>query len=403
MKNTNLFLSVLTIFLFSAQAVSAGANRGAVRRSAEATQRHNLSFSQLGKDYTEFKNYLSKKFGFNYAVDISYMPQRGTPSGHKTAFQTMIYPSFSWQMFNNEYGNGTLNFAYNIVRYGGKTAAEIESNIGVVMPINDYDSKSNSFNELYYFYQFPEKYNWLSLAFGQFPLYNFDGTNYDSNQQVNFINYALSQNATSTYPTSGLGAYAQISPNTELTVAFGAQNAENITATSLKPDRLNKKHFTGFFYTAYSPIIKNIGQSEFSVLLYNQPAVKAQPQTTNGWSLNVSQNMGEKLSLFGRINGVSGNVADAKMSWVAGGVYNNPFDRNPLDQIGLAFTYNKINAKAVGSALTHKNEKIIESYWAIGLSKWATLTPDIQFYINPAQNKKSDYGAAFSLRASVFF
>ena len=138
-------------------------------------------------------------------------------------------------------------------------------------------------------------------------------------------------------------------------------------------------------------------------MLYNQPAVKAQPQTTNGWSLNVSQNMGEKLSLFGRINGVSGNVADAKMSWVAGGVYNNPFDRNPLDQIGLAFTYNKINAKAVGSALRHKNEKIIESYWAFGLSKWATLTPDIQFYINPAQNKKSDYGAAFSLRASVFF
>jgi carbohydrate-selective porin OprB len=138
-------------------------------------------------------------------------------------------------------------------------------------------------------------------------------------------------------------------------------------------------------------------------LLYNQPWVKEQQQTTNGWSVNLSQNVGEKLSFFGRINGVSGNMTDIKQSWVLGGVYNNPINRNPLDQIGLAFAYNRIDEKAVGSKLSNKREKIVETYWTWGVSKWVAITPDVQFYIDPAQNAKSDYGTAVSLRATLFF
>lgn len=92
--------------------------------------------------------------------------------------------------------------------------------------------------------------------------------------------------------------------------------------------------------------------------------------------------------MFARINGVSGNVATINQSWVLGGVYNNPLDRNPLDQIGLAFAYNKIDEKAVGSKLDHDAEKVIEAYWAWGISKWMTLTPDIQFYIDPARKSE---------------
>ena len=32
-----------------------------------------------------------------------------------------------------------------------------------------------------------------------------------------------------------------------------------------------------------------------------------------------------------------------------------------------------------------------------------TLTPDVQFYIDPALNRKSDYDTVVSLRASFFF
>ena len=65
--------------------------------------------------------------------------------------------------------------------------------------------------------------------------------------------------------------------------------------------------------------------------------------------------------------------------------------------------YNKVDEKAVGEPIFHSAEQVIEAYWAWGISKWATLTPDFQFYIHPALNQKSDYGTTTSLRLTVFF
>ncbi len=400
-KKLVLGLSVIN-FAF-ASSVFALPNKGATGRALDNMKKTSLSFSEIGKEYSDFKNYMNNLYGFNYSLDVSLMPQYGAPSGKTTAWQTIIAPSFTWTNFNNEYGTGILNFSYNIVRYSGSQAEKIENNIGVVTPINDYDTKSTSFNDLYYSYQLPNKWNWLTIALGQYSLYNFDGTTYNSNQQINFINYSLSQNGSASYSIAGLGGFVQIAPNKEWNFAFGAQDATNVDGVSVRFNSLDDKHYATFVYGAYTPTITSVGQSEIAILLYNQPWVKEQQQTTNGWSVNLSQNIGEKLSLFGRINGVSGNMMDIKQSWVLGGVYNNPINRNPLDQIGLAFAYNRIDEKAVGSKLENKREKVVEAYWTWGISKWAAITPDIQLYIDPAQNAKSDYGTVFSLRATLFF
>ena len=379
-------------------------NRSATQRIAASEHRRAHSFSDLGQEYSDFKDYLQKEYGIGYALDISYMPQYGAPSGKKTAFQTMIYPSLTWETFNNEYGTGTLNVAYNMVRYSGNNGENIGNRIGVVTGINDYTSLSNSFDELYYTYQLPGKWNWLTVALGQFPIYNFDGTAYDSNQQENFINFALSQNASSTYPTASMGGYIQISPNSEWSLAVGAQDAHNIDGDGISTSKLaNNAHYTTFASLSYTPTIKGLGAGQYSVLLYNQPWEDVQAQTTNGWSLNASQELGEKFAVFGRINGVSGSVAEINQSYVLGAVYNNPLDRNPLDQIGFAAAYNKIDEAAVSEPLQHDAETVLEAYWAWGISKWMTLTPDVQFYINPALNPKSDHATVVSLRASVFF
>lgn len=144
--------------------------QGAQKRVDDAYRRRNFTFSDFGRDYGEFKNYLNREYGFDYSFDVSYMPQRGAPNGRKTAYQTLISPSFTWTAFDNEYGTGTLNFAYTVARYGGSQAARIGGNIGAVTEINDYDDKSNAFNELYYSYQAGGSWKWLTVAAGQFPL-----------------------------------------------------------------------------------------------------------------------------------------------------------------------------------------------------------------------------------------
>lgn len=356
----------------------------------------------IENNYSNFKNMLSDKYGIEYNLDYSLLGQHASPSGKYNAVQSYLAPSIAWTTFDNRYGTGILNASYYSIFYGNHNAVDVQNRTGMVTSLNDFTSDEQEFASLYYTYQLPKKYNWLTLGAGQYSLYMFDGTDYDNNQQVNFINYSLSQNGSATYADAGLGAYIQATPK-DWSLIVGFQDATNIEAPSVRFNHLNDKHYATFAQIGYNPKIRNLGSGQYSIMFYNQPSVKEQPQTTNGWSFNAQQNIGEKLALFGRINGVSGAVSSIKNSYVAGMVYNNPLNRNNLDQIGLAYSYNDISAKAVGSKLANNGEHVIETYWAWGVSKWATLTPDLQFYINPALNEKSDYGTAVSLRLSVFF
>ena len=57
----------------------------------------------------------------------------------------------------------------------------------------------------------------------------------------------------------------------------------------------------------------------------------------------------------------------------------------------------------LGVTIQNDAEKVLEAYWAWGVSKWMTITPDIQFYFDPALNPKSDYATVVSLRGTIFF
>ncbi len=360
------------------------------------------AYQRLSDDYSAFKQKLKDNYGISYELDYSVMFQRTAPSGKNNAVQSYLYPAITWTTFDNKYGTGTLNFAYDSIYYGHHNADDLANNSGFVTSINDFPNKSQEFAELYYTYQLPDKYNWLTLGLGQYSLYSFDGGSYNSNQQATFINYSLSQNATATYTTAGVGAYVQLTPE-DWTFTFGAQDASDVDATSVRVNSLDDKHYLTFGSISYNPTINGLGQGQYSVLFYNQPSVSEQPETTNGWSVNLQQSLNEKFALFGSLSGVSGSVATINQSYTVGAVYNNPLDRNELDQIGLAYAYNHIDEDAVGSPIFHDAEQVVEAYWAWGVGKWATITPDIQMYINPALRQGSDYGFASTLRFSVFF
>ncbi len=358
--------------------------------------------ASLGADYAAMKNYLSKNYGLSYNINYSLLAQHGAPNGRYNPVQSYLSPSVAWTTFDNHYGTGILNASYTSVFYGNHNADDVGNRIGVATPINDADDNEQEFATLYYTYQLPQQYNWLTFGLGQYTIYNFDGTDYNNNPQGNFINYALAQNGSATYADAGVGAYAQATPGNWLFVA-GLQDATNISAVSVRFNHLHDGHYTTFGQIGYNPTIKNLGAGQYSVLIYNQPYVYEQPQSTTGWSLNMQQNIGKKWAIFGRINGVSGSVATIKNSYSAGAVYNNPLERNPLDQIGIAYAYNDIDETAVGEPLSDSGEHVIEAYWTWGISKWAAITPDIQLYVNPALSHGSDYATVASLRFNVYF
>ena len=174
--------------------------------------------------YSDFKDFVQEKTGLRYGVDISYTAQRAAPSGKNTAVQGIYYPYAVWNIFKDtKFGSGQIDFNYNLVRYWGLEAGKLDSRVGVASAINDYPERQDVFSQLSYTHTMPGSLAWFSLTVGQFPLYNFDGTAYDSNQQTGLINYALSQNASASYPLAGLGAYVSAALSEEITLSGGYQ------------------------------------------------------------------------------------------------------------------------------------------------------------------------------------
>ena len=367
-------------------------------RLSNAMNRLEKGTSDVEKSYNDFKSKLAKDYGLQFSLDVSMMGQKGVPNGGKTATQSIYSPTLSWQMFNNDFGSGAINASYTAVRYWGNTAANIGNDLFVANSINDFTTESNSFDQLSYTQTMFD--NKLSVTVGQFPLYDFDGTQYDSNQQTNFINYALSQNASETYPIAGLGAYVQFNPNSEWSFTVGMQNARNVSGQTLSGKGWGDKRFTTFGSISYTPTIN--GQSgQYSLMVYNQPSVETQPENSVGWSVNMSQNITEKWGVFMRANAATGDAMPVSQSYVVGGVYNDPMNRNPLDQIGLAVAYNKVSKSFFDAATPMRRfETVVESFWNIGITQFFTIAPDIQLYVHPASKTDRDFGTVFSLRGT---
>ena len=370
-------------------------------RLSNAMSRLEKGTHDVEKNYNDFKAKLAKDYGLQFSLDVSMMGQKGVPNGGKTATQSIYAPTLSWQMFNNDFGSGTINASYTAVRYWGNTAANVGNDLFVANPINDFTTESNSFDQLSYTQTMFD--NKLSVTVGQFPLYDFDGTQYDSNQQVNFINYALWQNASETYPIAGLGAYVQFNPNSDWSFTVGMQNARNVTGQTLSGKGWGDKRFTTFGSISYTPTIN--GQSgQYSVMVYNQPNVETQPGNSVGWSVNLSQNITEKWGVFMRANAATGNAMPVSQSYVVGGVLNDPMNRNSQDQIGLAMAYNKVDKTFFNTATPMRRfESVVETYWNIGITQFFSIAPDVQLYIHPASKTDRDFGTVFSLRGTFQF
>ena len=347
--------------------------------------------------YQNFKNNLQKNWGLTYSLDASFLLQRGAPNGKNTAWQTQYYGTAGWNAFRSkDFGIGTFNVAYTMVRYWGINGAALSNRMGVVSSVNDYPSKGNYFDELSYTHTLPGALRSISVTVGQFPMYNFDGTDYDSNQQVNFLNYALSQNASEVYPTASLGGYISWTPNADWSFSAGAQNANNITGETISWHKWKKGKMTSFISATWTPTFGGL-EGEYSIMGYYQPSVSAQPESSRGWSLNAQQFVTNKVALFARANGVNKSANSIKQSYVFGSVVNNPMDRNSLDQAGVAVAVNKLTNSA------RSWETVLETYMAFGISSFATLTPDVQFYVNPGMTHKHNTATAVSLRATLMF
>jgi hypothetical protein len=362
------------------------------------------AYDDLYSGWLGFKKSLSTSTGLEFTMDAGITGQWGLSGGGPGSGQGLFTPAATWTLFDHSpVGSGELQLFYTYSQYiGSRNAAIVQSSLDLNTPINDFPTDSYSFAQFSYTHTLPG--DWLAVTFGQFPMYNFDGNNYAANQLVNFINYSMAQNGSSTYPVASLGAYVQINPTKDLAIVSGFQDANNVSGATIQTSTFGDGQYNWFVYGAWTPKLKGLGQSQVSLLYYSQPSVAAQPQATTGWSLNLSQAFGEKWGAFLRANSASsGSVWAIKSSVAAGGVFNNPLNRNPLDQIGLGLARNQVNEALYPDQSVRGSETVMEAYWAWTVAKGLQLTPDVQLTFDPALNPDADAVAVFSLRFVALF
>jgi high affinity Mn2+ porin len=142
------------------------------------------------------------------------------------------------------------------------------------------------------------------------------------------------------------------------------------------------------------------------VLDPNAPDIAATRKTRSefGFIANVQQTITDDFGLFSRLSWQSGQTeimawTDIDESASAGGVLKGTPWGRPTDAIGLAGVVNGLSANyqkflAAGGlgvnvgdgALSYRPEEIMETYYSIGLTTWASLTFDYQFIANPGYN-----------------
>jgi hypothetical protein len=359
--------------------------------------------TDLHDEYLKFKKELRRDYDISYSMQVSIFPQWGTPKGGSGTAELVYAPNATWNPFTNTaIGSGSFNVAVQQNQFWTKTnAASQQARLGLITLPNDWGVSGYQYNQLMYTHTLPGRWSWLSVTVGQYTFLAYDDSLYAGNAQANFISLPLVQNATQTYPQGGLGAYAQAATaDGQFAVAGGFQGATSVTGESLTTRGFSTGKYAYFAEGEWWPNF--LAGGDYSVLGYTQPSVPQQATNSYGVSFNGVQKIDSKWGLFLRANYASGTAIPIETSVAWGGIHNNPFQRNKLDEVGLGFFWDKTNHKAVGQPARNA-EWGAELYYNYTIFKGLRVTPDVQLYFDPALKPGAGPAAVFTIRTTAFF
>jgi len=352
-------------------------------------------------DAVQWKARVQEAAAIAFAMDVSVLAQWGFPDGGAPTLQVFAAPSLDWTLFRSAHrGTGSVQIAYNAIGYPVvQTGAALQSNLGLITPINDYSTRFLNFSRLTYTQATPD-HRWL-FTLGQYPFYGFDGNAYLGNQQLNFNNYLFAQNATQTYLMTGLGAFVQFNATGTIQLATGLQATNNYPGETITLDDAGADCCAWFGYLQWSPSVPGLGSAQYSFSYFDTPAIPAQPATRN-WSVNAVQNLDDRWAVFARANGADGFVTQIKNAYALGVALNNPLKRAATDQFAVAVGLSEAADPPV-TPPGARNEKTIEVYWTWTLFGGLLITPAVQVIFDPALDPRRANATVLSLRTTFRF
>jgi high affinity Mn2+ porin len=149
---------------------------------------------------------------------------------------------------------------------------------------------------------------------------------------------------------------------------------------------------------------------------YSDIALTRQTRNNYGFVVNVEQAITDDFGVFSRASWNAGKTekigwTDTDESISFGGVLKGTTWGRPSDKVGIGGVVEGLSPEArayfaagglgilIGDgALNYRPEQVLETFYAYSLNKWATLTFDYQFVVNPAYNADRGPVSIFGMR-----
>ena len=300
--------------------------------------------------------------------------------------------------------------------------------VGSIFGVNDDAAGSRTADVTQLYYQqnlFDEK---LRIRVGKIDLTgcfecrgcpgSFDGNTFANDETAQFMNAALVNNPTVPFPQEGLAAVLHVQPDDWWYLSAGIADAQaDARETGLATTFHDEDYFFSIIEVGVTPEIKAPNgplRGTVRVGLWYDPQDKTRSSGSTkrddaGVYLSADQVVMKEnddradtqgLGVFGRLGYADHDVSAVRCFWCAGAQYQGLLPTRDDDVVAFGMAQGRLTKSA---GFTETNETVTEVYYNAAVTGWLSISPSVQYVVNPGGVNTVKDAVIFGLRAQIAF
>lgn len=250
----------------------------------------------------------------------------------------------------------------------------------------------------------------ILLAGGRIDMTDFFDTNAVANCPYSqFLSNSLVNNPTIPFPEAGWAAVAKITPTDWVYAQAGVSDAQAVaTQTGFKTAFHGADDSFSAFELGLTPkIAERQGNYRFLFWYDSQPLERIGAESfkrdDSGFAMSFDQEITDRITLFARYGFAHQDVRPISNFWSVGGQLAKPLPGRDCDVWGVAVGQAIMGQPARREDNLGSSETLLETYYAIKITDYFTISPDLQVILNPAASNANDVAVVLGLRATISF
>jgi len=348
------------------------------------------------RDFTEQKADLT----FELGVTVVFQAASDTvgPGDPTPVLLSFSYDfAGAWTPIDNErWGVGTFGWLVEGGRpIGVSRTTDLTENAGAIFSVNDdLDSEPIAVTELWYSHRFNDELIVITIGKIDQTVF-FDANRVANDETAQFLATPLVNNPAIAFPDNGLGINLTVTPNELFYASFGVGDA-NAVATRSGFNSIEMEEFFIAGEVGFTPTLERLGPGAYRLIVWT---TEFDGESGSGFAVSFDQEVepiADGFVVFFRFGVGDDDVVDFDVFVSAGFGIEGPCNR-PDDMFGVGVAWGDPTDPMVD------DETVIETFYRIQLTDTLTVTPDLQFILDPGANPARDVIVVAGVRLQFLF